>query len=676
MTESADRLHVQVSNWAASVMWKLFQEDLMCDTVIVANDGQQVKTHSCVLSTVSVPLHALLQKTKLSQDNVLQMTIDANTVQHLIKFIYTGEINANMSEVKQLHSVGLTLKMNDLTAVCENALPGMLLPVKEELPWSEIVSVLADVKGDELLMEDYSNCTKTEVEQQEQESAERRDVSSVEQLESLDTEFVIPPATRQQQPSAVAALNIDCSVDDLSEDTEVAENQKWHKLRNSRVKRLKKHPSYKNIAKKSTLARRSRKTSGQQRSEEENVEMKSEICQECGDSFENCNDLVNHVFLLHSPSIKPVNGSYKCTSCSKAFKKEVVLKRHMINKHSSDKPYACPQCPKSFATRELLKLHTMHKVHKDSVKPFVCDRCGDSFLMRAHLDSHRNYCPGQKSRISAICAVCGKGFPNTRSLKSHASVHTTERPHQCSVCNKLYKTEKSLRIHKQLHLAPSSSGSACCSYCGETFASAVQLYRHERTHHKEKEFGCTQCDQKFSYKSQLKNHEITHTSARPHQCPECDKSFKVIGDLVVHQRIHKGQYMFKCQYCSKGFTTRGPCVAHERTHTGDKPYSCKYCSKSFAHSATWRSHLMIHTGQKPYVCTECGMGFRKGDHLKNHLRSKHSDEKAFSCVVCDCNFSTAVGLYQHRKTQHSAAENEWPDSTALWTAPLVVSSVS
>ncbi|KZT42703.1 hypothetical protein SISSUDRAFT_979905 [Sistotremastrum suecicum HHB10207 ss-3] len=62
-----------------------------------------------------------------------------------------------------------------------------------------------------------------------------------------------------------------------------------------------------------------------------------------------------------------------------------------------------------------------------------------------------------------------------------------------------------------------------------------------------------------------------------------------------------------------------------------------------------------------YVCEvkQCGKRFSRGEHLKRHIRSIHTNEKPFKCPFhsCDKYFSRFDNLTQHQKVHKSPAFN-------------------
>ena len=79
-------------------------------------------------------------------------------------------------------------------------------------------------------------------------------------------------------------------------------------------------------------------------------------------------------------------NKYRCKICSKTFKLQRLMNRHMKN-HSNIKRYLCTFCQKGFNDAFDLKRHT--RTHT-GVRPFQCFECDRKFTQRCSLESHLN----------------------------------------------------------------------------------------------------------------------------------------------------------------------------------------------------------------------------------------------------------------------------------------------
>ncbi|CAF0705778.1 unnamed protein product [Brachionus calyciflorus] len=92
-------------------------------------------------------------------------------------------------------------------------------------------------------------------------------------------------------------------------------------------------------------------------------------------------NLFESVEILDDPENK-----YRCKICSKTFKLQRLMNRHMKN-HSNVKRYLCTFCQKGFNDAFDLKRHT--RTHT-GVRPFQCFECDRKFTQRCSLESHLN----------------------------------------------------------------------------------------------------------------------------------------------------------------------------------------------------------------------------------------------------------------------------------------------
>ena len=107
-----------------------------------------------------------------------------------------------------------------------------------------------------------------------------------------------------------------------------------------------------------------------------------------------------------------------CPHCSKAFKQQNSLNRHIRVVHQGRRPHTC-ECGKSFATREQLSRHINAK--HTFQKPFVCERgCQKSFASYTARDYHHRVVHDQ---LKCECPVfgCNKRYSSMVHLKNHLS---------------------------------------------------------------------------------------------------------------------------------------------------------------------------------------------------------------------------------------------------------------
>nr|XP_020443285.1 zinc finger protein 32-like [Monopterus albus] len=185
-----------------------------------------------------------------------------------------------------------------------------------------------------------------------------------------------------------------------------------------------------------------------------------------------------------------------------------TLKYHQTTAHErslcQDDLYKCPACSKTFKHNTALQRHiTCHT----GEKPFDCTECGKTFRQKGGLHIHMRKHTGEKP---FGCPVCGKNFTQSGTLAVHVRIHTGEKPFTCSVCKKRYSERGTLVRHMRVHTGEKPF---TCSLCGKSFSEKGNLNKHMRIHTGEKPFSCSECEKKFSFLSHLKNHKCPHTKS-------------------------------------------------------------------------------------------------------------------------------------------------------------------
>ncbi|XP_042262391.1 zinc finger protein 184-like isoform X1 [Thunnus maccoyii] len=177
-------------------------------------------------------------------------------------------------------------------------------------------------------------------------------------------------------------------------------------------------------------------------------------------------------------------------------KDKEVVSHHRF--HNQKKLYRCPACSKTFKHNTALQRHiTCHT----GERPFDCTECGKKFRQKGSLHIHMRKHTGEKP---FSCLVCGKNFTQSGTLAAHMRIHTGEKPFSCSVCKKRYNERGTLVRHMRVHTGEKPF---TCTLCGKRFSEKGNLNKHKRIHTGEKPFSCSVCEKTFSLLSHLKNHK-------------------------------------------------------------------------------------------------------------------------------------------------------------------------
>lgn len=110
-------------------------------------------------------------------------------------------------------------------------------------------------------------------------------------------------------------------------------------------------------------------------------------CPQCGSSFSGRGKLTRHM-VVHSKL-----RSYKCTYCSKDYKRSDTLRRHQQSVHAANlitdvKRFICQECKATFTSLGHLRVHIESK--HDVKMRLVCMMCNKSFSRKEHLRRHMN----------------------------------------------------------------------------------------------------------------------------------------------------------------------------------------------------------------------------------------------------------------------------------------------
>ncbi|XP_062848618.1 zinc finger protein 850 [Trichomycterus rosablanca] len=335
----------------------------------------------------------------------------------------------------------------------------------------------------------------------------------------------------------------------------------------------------------------------------------------------------------------------ECAYCSKRFKNNSSLSRHMAQAHhvgqsqsQSRSQFSCSVCDHSFSLLSTLLTHQLSHTEEQRMLAEAEAEivCPPSLSLSLPLSSSPSAKGGgedgeheREIHVSLIAVTeererqaaklnTGASGKVVRRGGNKISVANNERPYRCLECGKSFKGSSGLRYHMRDHTGEKPYR---CTECGKSFKRSSLLSIHQRVHTGVRAFQCPYCPLTFKWSSHYQYHLRQHTGERPYVCQECGKSFKNTSCLRRHSQLHSGLRPHACSVCGKAFSQTSNLKQHERTHSGERPFQCAQCHKSFTHSSNLQLHLRTHSLRKDFKCNCCGKEFVMHSYLQRHLRT-------------------------------------------------------
>lgn len=224
-------------------------------------------------------------------------------------------------------------------------------------------------------------------------------------------------------------------------------------------------------------------------------------CTICEFAAKRKSDLKEHMY-RHTDE-KPI----QCLTCGFRVKTNFELHSHMLV-HSDVKPFKCtfPGCTSATKTKSDLTKHM--RVHQTE-RPFKCKLCSKCYKDQQSINKHLSYTHMAERKYK--CDTCGNMFKNRYSLKKHMNVHAGYKPFECPVCQWKFSSRNNMEKHMVTH--DTSVRPYPCPLCPHASKEQDHLLAHIGTvHGNQYAYFCELCKKPFKRYMQLKLHyERMHT---------------------------------------------------------------------------------------------------------------------------------------------------------------------
>ncbi|CAO2613500.1 MYNN [Lemmus lemmus] len=440
----------------------------LCDCTVVIGDFQ-FKAHRNVLASFSEYFGAIYRST--SENNVFldQSQVKADGFQKLLEFIYTGTLNLDSWNVKEIHQAADYLKVEEVVTKCKIKMEDFAFIANPSS--TEISSITGNIELNQqtclLTLRDYNNREKSEVSTDLVQANPKQQALAKKSSQSKKKKKAFNPQKPGQNKAAQYPSDVLESAPvelllDTAQDIVQTVTVKRKRGKSQSHCALKEH-SMSNIA--SVKSPYELENAGEEL--DQRYSKAKPMCNTCGKVFSEASSLRRHM-RIHK-GVKP----YVCHLCGKAFTQCNQLKTH-VRTHTEEKPYKCDVCNLQFATSSNLKIHA--RKHSGE-KPYVCDRCGQRFAQASTLTYHVRRHTGEKPYV---CDTCGKAFAVSSSLITHSRKHTGEKPYICGICGKSFISSGELNKHFRSH---TGERPFICELCGNSYTDIKNLKKHKAKMH-------------------------------------------------------------------------------------------------------------------------------------------------------------------------------------------------
>lgn len=344
----------------------------------------------------------------------------------------------------------------------------------------------------------------------------------------------------------------------------------------------------------------------------------------------------------------------------------------LVSTDSGESLFGCPICSVVFNQKAECSDHFSD--HRFDFEPQKCERCSSVFKTARF---YRNHLQRMHSGETLVCHICAKEFVNNKGrFKEHVRKHDMTKRHKCSFegCDKIFRLSQHLTIHLRSH---TNEYPYLCSQCPSRFRTSYNLNVHNRRHTGELK-KCSICSAEFLTNTSLKLHMLRcdgtkkakgrgrkqqpHTSFEEKQTKStfkcffenCDREFASKKEIQEH--LGNSHQMLvhdlMCHRCGEELESAASLRHHLRMHLG---FVCPHCNIPLTSEMKLNDHVTkFHdaTESRPHHCQfdGCKSRFKRSEHLKTHVKFRHSSDKPFKCDICPFASAVRYDLNHHIKT--------------------------
>ncbi len=225
--------------------------------------------------------------------------------------------------------------------------------------------------------------------------------------------------------------------------------------------------------------------------------------------------------------------------------KESNLSKRPLNKLKCDKKrHECSECEYSSNDKKTLKRHVMRKHTLE--RPYKCTFCN-----------------------------CNYSAVFQKELKAHMNTHTLEITFTCDICGYKCNHRHTMYMHKRKHLMTDEAlqeealkKSHKCPHCDYATNNKSRFTDHVQAHSNILHFKCVECEYASNTKRALDNHIARkHSVAKdPQKCTKCDFTAKTKGTMDKHTATCKGLRPYTCTKCEYSTAVLKNLYQHAETH--------------------------------------------------------------------------------------------------------------